>query len=109
MLVLKREAAKWADAARAYKVFIDGAKAGVIKNGETQEYELSEGFHTLQLKIDWCSSGVARFYIKNGETIYAACSPAKKPGLFGDLVYITVMCRRYIDLKIMPENTAGGF
>lgn len=31
MLVLKREAAKWADAARAYKVFIDGAKAGVIK------------------------------------------------------------------------------
>ena len=79
MLVLKREAAKWADAARAYKVFIDGAKAGVIKNGETQEYELSEGFHTLQLKIDWCSSGVARFYTKTARKFTPLVSPPKSP------------------------------
>ena len=101
MLILKREHANWADIARAYKVIIDGVEVGDIKNGEIKEYELNEGFHSLQLKIDWCSSQAESFVIKNGENISATCAPAKKPFLFGELIYITFMCNHYIDLKIL--------
>ena len=101
MLILKSETANWADVTRAYKVIIDGIEVGVIKNGETKEYDLNEGFHSLQLKIDWCSSQAESFVVKNGDTIYANCAPAKKPFLFGELIYITFMCNHYIDLKII--------
>ena len=61
MLILKREIENWTDVTRAYKVFIDAVEVGNIKNGETKQYELSEGAHTLQLKIDWCSSNTENF------------------------------------------------
>ena len=101
MLTLKREVAKWADVARAYKVLIDGAEVGEISNGETKQFELSEGSHSLQLKIDWCSSQEKRFEIKNGETIMATCAPAKKPFIIGVFIYTFFKKDRYIDLKIL--------
>ena len=100
MLILKRENAKWADTIRAYKVVIDGSVVGKIFDGETKEYPLSDGIHSLKLKIDWCCSKTVQFEIKGGEAVYAACAPAKKPFFFGELLYITFKCRRYIDLNI---------
>ncbi|MBO5778063.1 MAG: hypothetical protein J6R82_00700 [Clostridia bacterium] len=100
MLVLKRESAKWADVARGYKVIIDGVQVGEIRDGETKEYPLTDGYHTLKLKIDWCSSQEEAFAVKNGEEVFATCAPAKKPFLFGELIYITFLYNRYIDLKI---------
>ena len=100
MLILKRESAKWADTVRKYEVVIDGAPAGEICDGETKEYPLTDGMHSLKLKIDWCCSRTVHFEIRGGETIFATCAPAKKPFLIGELLYITLMCHRYIDLTI---------
>ncbi|MBE6712337.1 MAG: hypothetical protein E7580_02320 [Ruminococcaceae bacterium] len=100
MLILKRENAPWTDKARAYKVFIDGAFAGKILDGETKEFVLADGPHSLKLKIDWCSSKTQKFEIRNGETVFASCSPAKKPIIIGELLYITFKFNRYIDLRI---------
>ncbi len=46
---------------RDYGVYIDGEKMGTIANGETKQFELSLGEHTLCCKIDWCSSPELKF------------------------------------------------
>ena len=51
---------------RNYGVFIDGKKVGTIANGETKEYNVSPGLHTILTKIDWCSSQVVTFDISDG-------------------------------------------
>ena len=51
----------YADRARAYKVILDGAEIGEIRNGETRDYPISAGRHELRLKIDWCGSNVVEF------------------------------------------------
>lgn len=99
MLVLTREASKWEDKARAYRVFVDGVKIDEIRDGETKQFDLPEGEHSLVLKIDWCSSRVQEVTVEKGKTVYARCAPAKKPFLFREL-YITFLARRYIDLTI---------
>ena len=93
----------WDDGARAYLVYIDGKKAGEIREGETKQFDVSEGAHTLQLKIDWCSSPVLEFTAKEGKTVYAECAPAKKPFLIGPLLYITIFTRRYIWLEVAEK------
>lgn len=100
MLVIERSGKGYTDAARAYKVYIDGFKVGQIRKGETLRLDPGIGMHKLKLKIDWCSSKELSFMIEPGKTVYAECAPAKKPFLFGELLYITLMTDRYIDLKI---------
>lgn len=41
---------------RDYHILIDGQKVGTIANGETKEFETTNGQHSLIAKIDWCSS-----------------------------------------------------
>lgn len=53
---------------RQYKIFVDGEKIGTIVNGDTLEFDLPAGTHTMQAKIDWCSSPEFTFSVKNGET-----------------------------------------
>ena len=55
MITLKRSTG-YADKMRAYKVLLDGNAIGSIRQGESKEYPLQAGKHTLQLKIDWCTS-----------------------------------------------------
>ncbi len=45
-----------ADKLRAYKVLVDDAEVGTIKDGETKQFPVADGKHTVKLKIDWCSS-----------------------------------------------------
>ena len=44
------------DKLRAYKIYINGIHRGDIRVGETKEFPVSDGFHTVQAKIDWCGS-----------------------------------------------------
>ena len=41
---------------RTYKIYIDGQNVGTISNGETKEFQTTEGQHSMFAKIDWCSS-----------------------------------------------------
>ena len=47
---------QYGDMYRAYKIFIDDAYRGKIKNGETEEFEVENGSHTVRAKIDWAGS-----------------------------------------------------
>ena len=53
---------------RDYKIFIDGNKVGDISEGETMEFEVSAGQHTIISKIDWCSSQELSFVVNEIET-----------------------------------------
>ncbi len=51
----------WADKLRAYRILLDGQELGRIKQGETQEFEVSAGSHEIVAKVDWCSSAPMTF------------------------------------------------
>lgn len=87
------------DALRAYKVFIDGAEVESIKSGETKSINLPEGLHTLQLKIDWCSSREVSFSIKENSVTYAKCCPAGKGAL--SVVSTFANKNNYITVEIL--------
>ncbi|GEO10020.1 hypothetical protein [Segetibacter aerophilus] len=50
--------------ARNYGIYIDGKKVGTVANGETKEFNVSPGNHTVLAKIDWCSSPVVSFEVE---------------------------------------------
>ena len=52
---------------RNYSIYIDGKKVGTIANGETKEFNVSSGQHSLVSKIDWCSSPTMTFNISDNE------------------------------------------
>jgi hypothetical protein len=53
---------------RDYRLFIDNQKIGTISNGQTKDFEIPAGRHSLIAKIDWCSSQELFFEINNNET-----------------------------------------
>jgi hypothetical protein len=61
---------EWMNRARGFKVNIDGAEAGVIRNGRTEEFQVAPGKHTIMCKVDWCSSRDYSVDLKPGETTY---------------------------------------
>lgn len=52
MIRLRRDIG-WTDKLRAYKVVLDHAIVGKIREGEEIEMDASPGKHELYLKIDW--------------------------------------------------------
>lgn len=46
----------YTDRLRAYKVFVDGEQRGLIRNGETVRFPVSQGEHSVMLRIDFCRS-----------------------------------------------------
>lgn len=61
-----------------YKILIDGAEAGEIKNDGTEELILAAGTHTLQCKMNWMSSEVKTIVIKEGANTYLRVGNAMK-------------------------------
>ncbi|MFI4882495.1 MAG: hypothetical protein ACIAQU_07920 [Phycisphaerales bacterium JB064] len=95
---------RWADCVRKYKIVLDGREVGRIGNGQTVELDAGPGPHELRLAIDWCGSPSIAFEVSpanaQGEPIVFECAPA----IAGwrsivALLYITVLCSRYIRLE----------
>lgn len=65
----------YADLVRTYIVMVDGKKIGELRNGESKEFAISPGDHSITAKIDWCSSKTLRFHVKDGDTLsFDICS-----------------------------------
>ncbi len=61
-----------------FRVFINGKEAGLIKNDDTEEYELEPGMHTVQCKLNWLSSLVHTVDLKEGANTYLKVSNGMK-------------------------------
>jgi len=56
LIEIQRKAVPWRDRVRAYRVLIDGEAVGKIGDGDTAEFEVSPGRHTVRLGIAWTGS-----------------------------------------------------
>jgi hypothetical protein len=94
---LTREADRYVDRTRAYRVLVDGERVGKIKAGETARYAVAAGMHRVQLRIDWCSSPTLEVDVPNGGHVALDCGPGAK---FYNLFWIIVARPgRYIALR----------
>ena len=75
ILTRKRE---WINRRQRFKVLINEKEVGLIKNDDTQEYELEPGTYTVQCKINWTSSPVHTIEIKQGMNAFLAVSNGMK-------------------------------
>jgi hypothetical protein len=48
---------------RAYGIYIDGKKVDTILIGQSKEFALTPGQHTLYTKIDWCRTPKVSFKV----------------------------------------------
>ena len=55
---------QYPDHVRSYKILLDGKNKGNINNNSTFDSILSDGEHSLQLKIDWATSKKNSIYRK---------------------------------------------
>jgi len=65
--IVIRRCAQYANARRSINIFINGIKAGGIKNGETKEFLVPSGEKEIYAKIDWTKTYPMHFVIRNGE------------------------------------------
>ena len=93
---------EFVDRYRKIKIFLNDKKFDSISNGETKSFEINEGTHTLQAKIDWCSSNKLIFSIGNSETksfnLTSFAMDVYVGGLVG-LYYITFGANKYLNLQ----------
>jgi hypothetical protein len=93
---------EYVNSLRSIKIFLDGKLLGTIKNAETKDFEIPEGNHLLQAKIDWCSSNTISFTIVPGETkAFSMNSFAQnnRLGIFATIYYISLGTNKFLHLK----------
>lgn len=59
----------YSDRQRAYRVILDGAKIGEVRDGRTERFAIAPGQDTLSVKIDWCGSKTVDFTVAGDEEI----------------------------------------
>jgi hypothetical protein len=76
-LVLRRGHG-YRDIFRAYRIFVDGRKVGKISENSEVRIQVSAGKHSVQLKIDWCSSRELVVSVTAGLSTVLQCGPNDK-------------------------------
>lgn len=98
MIRIKRETS-WQDRLRDYKVIVDEKEVGTLGSGETFETSISPGFHTLHLKIDWCTSNKIEFNTQDHETLEFTCGGLSRVNSLAVWWFITFGWNRYLWIK----------
>ena len=88
---------KFTNKMRDYQIFIDGQKVGKISDGETKEFEVTTGKHSVTAKVDWCSSPDVLINIGDGETKCLAVDVSKNATI---VPFYTIFCKnKYLILN----------
>ena len=95
-----RRGSGWTDYLRRYVVMLDDRE--VARLGRDQEIALptTAGTHTLQLRLDWCSSNAVSFSLGQGESRTFACGNNAGPLLA--VLYIVLWPSDYLWLRPVP-------
>ncbi|MGB8193708.1 MAG: hypothetical protein WCF67_17380 [Chitinophagaceae bacterium] len=101
-LQISRES-EYANRFRKINIILDGKKVGELANGESKDFEITEGVHTLHATIDWCGSNPVSFTIADQEkktiglTSFAKHNPI---GIFAAFYYILFATKKYLHLRM---------
>ena len=77
---------------RDYTVLLDGQRVGKIAAGQSCEYPLTPGEHTIRLRIDWTGSKTLPFDLGAGETKDFCCRP--RPALLAAVEFVRSIVQR---------------
>ena len=58
---------------RAFGVFVDGAKVGTLRRGQTLRQAVAPGCHEVHAAIDWSRSRAVELDVSEGETVKLIC------------------------------------
>ncbi|MBB1139345.1 hypothetical protein [Myroides sp. WP-1] len=97
-ITIKRSA-EFSNKARKIALYLGEEKIGTIKDGETKEFEIQPGQHTLTAKIDWCRSNHLPITIGQDEMLFFNL---KGTSPFLAIYYITFGKNKY--LKLEPKQ-----
>ncbi|MFN8300119.1 MAG: hypothetical protein U0T75_13535 [Chitinophagales bacterium] len=103
--VLVKRSREWTNRLRGIRIILDGVEVGVVKNGEKQNFMVKPGTHTLQARIDWCSSKEVQFTIAEDQQLiyslnsFAFNKPYKLFIPFFVLYYTLIARDRYLELN----------
>jgi len=90
----------YADMIRAYTVILDGKQVGTLRRGKEIVLHTAAGTHTLQVKIDWCSSNPVSFSIADAQSKSFACGNSTKAILA--FLYVILWPSDYLWLRLVP-------
>jgi hypothetical protein len=63
------------DKGRTYEIIVDGRVAGEVLEGCVRTVAVSPGMHSVQLRIDWCTSEALEVEVARGRTELVSCKP----------------------------------
>jgi len=66
--IILQRTSEYVNRMRDYKIYLDGLKIGTIANGETKQFEINTGQHSIIAKIDWCCSPEINTTFSENET-----------------------------------------
>ncbi|ANF51816.1 hypothetical protein A0O34_15445 [Chryseobacterium glaciei] len=97
--IIINRSSEYSNKLRSIGIYLDDKKIGDIADGESKEFEVEKGGHTLRAKIDWCRSNPINLKI-NSEEIVRFNLSGRNP--FLALFYITFGKDQYLEL--LPIN-----
>lgn len=65
-LIVKRKS-ELINSMRNIEICLDKSVIGIIKNGETKEFDIQPGTYFLKAQIDWCRSEIFPLEVEGGE------------------------------------------
>jgi len=93
-----KRGAGYVDLVRAYTVVLDGRQVGTLRRGKEIVLHTPAGPHTLQVKIDWCSSKPISFSIAEEQSTSFECGNSTKAVLA--LLYVILWPSDYLWLRL---------
>jgi hypothetical protein len=100
-IAIEREHARRRDRVRAYKVLIDEAQVGVIRDGCSEVFSVTPGPHSVRLKLDWCKSEQVDIAVSDGDIVHLRCGP--RGGSFTVMTDALFRSSSYLRLEV-PEG-----
>ncbi|QDU86637.1 hypothetical protein Pla163_37880 [Planctomycetes bacterium Pla163] len=90
------------DRLRAYRIQVDGRTVAEVRRGESTAFEVDGNAHTLEARIDWCSSrGVELTHDTGDRSFVVRPAPVGWRVLLVPL-YLTVWRASYLELEELP-------
>lgn len=97
--IILNRTSEYVNRLRDYGVYIDGKKVGTIANGETKEFSVSAGRHSIVNKIDWGSSRAITFEISDDDVKDFQVSGFKNAKWLMPVTLIVIVLGHIVNLK----------
>jgi hypothetical protein len=94
---------EWQNRIRKYHIYVDNEKVGEVANGETKDFLITPGQHTVVAKIDWCSSPEFSHNYSSDEIQYLKVSSNKIMKWLPLLVFPILILNLFFRKLINPD------